>query len=80
MASSCRYNGNTGVFTVPEGADGMYFFSSHLVTDDKKWAQITLKKNQEILCGFYEDNQNSANEDGTGSCSVTVMLKQGKAM
>ena len=41
-------------------------------------AQIVLKKNSDILCGFYEDNQNSSNEDGTGSCSATVVLNEGK--
>ena len=68
----------TGAFTVPVGSEGLYFFSAHLVTDDKKWAQIVLKKNSHILCGFYEDNQNSSNEDGTGSCSATVVLNEGR--
>ena len=37
-----------------------------------------MKKNNKFLCGFYEDNQSSANEDGTGSCSATVELNAGK--
>ena len=75
--STCRYNPTTGVFTVPPGSGGLYFFSTHLVIDDKKWARLGMKKNNEFLCGFYEDNQSSANEDGTGSCSATVKLNAG---
>ena len=37
-----------------------------------------MNKNRETLCGFYEDNQDSNNEDGAGSCSATVELNAGK--
>ena len=74
-----RYNEKTGMFTVPSGGDGLYFFSAHLVVNDKKWGHFTLRKNtDEILCGFLEDNRNSVNEDGTGSCSTTTLLTAGK--
>ena len=49
-----------------------------MVVDDKKWGEFRLMKNSEILCGFFEDNQNSSNEDGSGSCSTTAQLSAGK--
>ena len=77
---SLRYNGGTGIFTVPPNGGGLYYFSTHLVFDDKKWGRFVMNKNRGALCGFYEDNQDSNNEDGAGSCSATVELAAGKAL
>ena len=42
----------------------------------KNWAQIVLKKNTDILCGFYEDSQNSLNQNDIGSCFATMALHE----
>ena len=63
---------------MPPSGGGLYFFSTHLVYDDKKWGRFVMNKNREALCGFYEDNQDSSNEDGAGSCSATVELDPGE--
>ena len=71
-----RYNAVTNAFTVPPDRAGLYFFSSHLVTDAGKYTWFMIKKNTEILCGFSEDGLNSA-DDGTGSCSAITMANPG---
>ena len=72
------YDDETGTFTVPIGSGGLYFLSTHMVVDDKKYGAFTMRKNTEILCGFFEENTNSTGEDGTGSCSATAHLSAGK--
>ena len=63
---------------MPISGGGLYFLSAHMVVDDKKYGEFRLMKNSEILCGFFEDNQNSSNEDGSGSCSTTAQLNAGE--
>ena len=62
------------VFTVPSGAAGLYFLTTHVVTEDAKQAAFIMKKNTENLCGFFEDNRNSPGTDGSASCSTTTLL------
>ena len=65
----------TGVFTAPKS--GLYYFSTHALREDRKRLFIGLKKNDDILCSFQEENK-SDGEDGTGSCSAIVELSLGK--
>ena len=66
------------VFTVPSGAAGLYFLTTHVVTEDAKQSEFIMKKNTETLCGFFEDNKSSPGTDGSASCSITTLLKSGK--
>ena len=75
---NCRYNAITMVFTVPSDAAGLYFLSTHVVTEDGKSSQFLMKKNTEALCGFFEDNRSSPGTDGSASCSITTLLNSGK--
>ena len=73
-----RYNGATGVFVVPHSLGGLYFFSMHLVTEDKKYARFVIYRNTEILCGSYADNRESPGGNDAISCSVIAKLSSGK--
>ena len=73
-----RYDSTTGVFTVPFGSDGLYYISMHFVTDDEAYVHMSIYKNRERLCGTFEDQRNSNNENGAGSCSVMAELNAGK--
>ena len=70
-----RYNRTTGVFTVPDSSAGLYFFSMHFVTNNKKYAYMWMQRNSDLLCGAYEDTKD---ENGSASCSVTAELNAGK--
>ena len=65
------------MFTAHHDSVGTYFFSTHVLSEDGMKLYVSLKKNDDILCSFQEENT-SGNEDGTGSCSATVELKEGK--
>ena len=66
------------MFTAPDNLAGTYFFSTHILNDDKTVLEIKLKKNDDNLCTCQEETTFSNNEDGTASCSVTVELNAGK--
>ena len=74
----CRYDSTTGVFTAPDGGAGLYYMSAHLVSYNGKYVRFIIYRNNENLCGLYEDNRNSSGENGSESCSVTVHLDPGK--
>ena len=65
------------MFTVPSGAGGLYFLTTHVVTDDGKLSEFVMKKNTEVLTGFFEDNRSSPGTDGSASCSITALLNSG---
>ena len=62
---------------MPSGAAGLYFLTTHVVIDDGKFESFEMKKNTEILCGFFEDNKSSPDTDGSASCSITTLLNSG---
>ena len=66
------------MFTVPDGAAGLYYMSTNLVSHNGKYVTFIMYGNNKFLCGLYEDNRDSSDENGSGSCSVTVHLDPGK--
>ena len=62
---------------MPRGSSGLYFMSMHFVTNDNKYVYMRMWRNSEILCGSYEDSDHNQ-DNGAGSCSVTVELNAGK--
>ena len=63
---------------VPDGSAGLYFFTMHFVSNNKKSVYMQIYRNNNRLCGALEDHHNSESENGAGSCSVTVELNKGK--
>ena len=69
------YNADTGDFTVPPGADGLYFFYAHFQLDVGKSAQIDIRHNGARLCTMAEDESIGGDFPGS-SCAATVLLQQ----
>ena len=70
-----RYDNTNGVFTVPDGAAGLYFISTHLVTAHDSFARFTIFRNNELLCEIFGESLKA--KEATG-CSVTTEMDSGK--
>ena len=52
--------------------------STHLVISVGERVRFIMYRNNELLCGIWEDFDQSPGEEGNGSCSITVELNAGK--
>ena len=69
----CRYDTTTGVFTVPPGGDGVYFFSVFVRVDAGETGGFHIKLNDDVMCTTYPDHNSSGDLDyAHGSCSAVV--------
>ena len=73
-----RYNGTTGIFTVPEGGSGLYFLYVHLITTTGNFAAFELKRNQEQICVAEGDNGSNGWNHDTTTCGAVVQLNEGE--
>ena len=74
-----RYNNATGVFTVPSGGDGLYYFSIYLVVDTYTHARFHIMVNGEVLCTAVGDH--SVGDDVSypqATCSAVIHVTEGK--
>ena len=72
------YDSTTGVFTVPPGGDGVYYFSTYLLVDDGEYAYIDIRLNDDVICSTLPDhNHNAASDLAPGSCSAVVDVMDG---
>ena len=74
-----RYDSTTGIFTVPPGGDGLYYFFLYLTTISTEFAYFDITVNSEILCLAIADlsQANSGDVWGT-SCSGITEVMEGK--
>ncbi len=75
----CRYNSATGIFTVPTGGAGVYYFSSYIMVNGGKYGYFVLTLNGNIMCTMVGDHNNSGIGDmiQTG-CSGMAELQDGE--
>ena len=67
------YNSSTGVFTVPPGGDGVYYFSVYLTGDHGEGGFVDMKHNDANICRALGDNSESGHQDAPAtSCSAIV--------
>ena len=73
-----RYDSTTGIFTVPPGGDGVYYFSTHLLGQDYEFAYFDMRLNGDNICStFLDQNDNGAGDAAAGSCSAVVDVVAG---
>ena len=70
-----RYDSTTGVFTVPPGADGVYYFSSFLLTEWEEQVFFHMELNGRDICNI--EVQNNEYNSGTSSCNAVVKVNAG---
>ncbi len=74
---SCRYDVDTGIFTVPPGGDGLYYFSLYFLGDDGEFNVLDIKVNGERWCSGDGNAFNSTHYP-QAACSALAYLVQGK--
>ena len=73
-----RYDSSTGVFTVPPGGDGVYYFSMYVLVQDGELGHFDMRLNGDGIFSSYSDhNNNGANDYAPGSCSAVVNVAAG---
>ena len=76
------YDDTTGVFTVPPGGDGWYYFFAYFRVFGDKYALFTIQLNGSYLCTMAEDDNGNVNIDnvdgGQGACATVVYAEEGK--
>ncbi len=74
-----RYDPTTGIFTVPSGGDGLYYFSTYLLVNFGEFGEFNIRVNGEILCSARGDNNNSgSNDNAVATCSGLAQLTEGR--
>ena len=77
-SSLTSYDNETGVFTVPPGGDGVYYFSTFVVVQDGELARFDMRLNNDIICSTVPDHDEGAPDLAPGSCSAIVDVMAGK--
>ena len=72
------YESTTGLFTVPPGGDGVYYFSTYLYVDDGEYGVFDMRLNDDDICITRpDDNSNGASDYTPGSRSAVVDVVAG---
>ena len=72
------YDSTTGVFTVPYGGDGIYYFSVYLLVEPGEYASFDMTLNDDRICTAYPDHSHNGDKDlAPGSCSAVVDVTAG---
>ena len=75
----CSYDSTTGVFTVPSGGDGIYYFSTYVLGEDGEWSRFDMRLNDDVICTAQPDHDNNGEIDpAAASCSAVVDVMAGK--
>ncbi len=82
-ASNCvvysSYNNNTGIFTVPIGGAGIYYFSAYFMIGWEKLGQFVLGSTEGEICRAMGDHDSSGAQDfSQAGCSGVAQLEEGK--
>ena len=64
----CRYDSTTGIFRVPPGGDGVYYFSTYLLSFGGEYGRFDMRLNDDVICTAFADHSNN----GPGSCTAVV--------
>ena len=69
----CRYDRTTGIFRVPPGGDGVYYFSTYLLSFGGEYGRFDMRLNDDVICTAFEDHSNNGSGDAApGSCTAVV--------
>ena len=74
-----RYDSSSGLFTVPSGGDGFYYFSVFLNVDGDEYGYFDVEINGQLMCTVCGDLTISPDTDYEAtSCSGIVYAVEGK--
>ena len=68
------YDNIVGMFTVPPGGDGVYYFSTYVLVSPGEGARFDMRPNDVVICSTYPDQSESAETDvAPGSCILDAV-------
>ena len=74
------YDNTNGIFTIPPGGDGVYYFSTYLYVHGDEYAHFDMTLNGDVICTTRPDLNGSTGADyPSGSCSAVVDVVAGDA-
>ena len=71
------YDVTTGLFTVPPGGGGLYYFYVHFSYEPSEFSRYTIRVNGAIRCSTRGNYLNSG-AYGSSSCSIPTVVQEGK--
>ena len=71
------YDDTVGVFTVPPGGDGLYYFSSFFLVENTEFAQFSVVLNDVVVASSFGDG-NTGLDQAQATCSAVVDVSEGK--
>ena len=75
--SYCSYDSTTGVFTVPPGGDGIYYFSVYLLVQYSELGLFDTRLNNDVICTADGDHDDGGFDYPAASCSAVMNVIAG---
>ena len=73
-----RYDNTTGIFTVPPGGDGFYYFSVFLMVVGAESSLFDVEHNGQLICTVYSDlTESPASDWEVTSCNAITNAVEG---
>ena len=73
----CSYDNSTGIFIVPSGGDGLYYFSTYVLVDYGKYGAFNIAVNDDVICTAFGDDSGSGAEYSYAGCSAMAKVAEG---
>ncbi len=75
---SFRYDTSSGIFTVPQGGEGLYYFSTYLLLENGESGCFDIRVNGVVLCSACGDEDTNTGDDNSqATCSGITHLQEG---
>ncbi len=75
---SFRYDTSSGIFTVPQGGEGLYYFSTYLLLENGESGCFDIRVNGVVLCSTCGDEDaNTGDDNSQATCSGITHLQEG---
>ena len=71
------YDSITGLFTVPSGGYGIYYFSTYLLVQYIESGRFDMRLNDDVICSTQPDYTTAGTDYAAGSCSAVVDVATG---
>ena len=72
------YDNATGIFTVPPGGDGVYYFYFYTQADPLEYAIFLIRHNSTDICACKGDQTQNPGDETSTSCGAVSVLNEGK--
>ena len=71
------YNSTAGIFTVPPGGEGFYYFSTSLVVREAENGYFHMQINGDTMCTAFTNQEETPSSAGPATCSAAAYATPG---